>query len=115
MPVHMLAEEYKTASEAQAIKNWLNATVALRLDKANTGDDGGTTSIRATVFTGADDEGSPALIDSVRILGQLSGFAIGDVVIVHVVPYGQRGQVLAPPADKDKTAEALAARFADES
>lgn len=115
MAVHMLTTPYQSAGEAQALKNWLGQTVAIRLDKANTVDKDGrtvTSSIRGVVFTGADDDGAPVLIESARIIGQLAnGFEIGDTVIAHVVEYGKRGQVLAPPADKDKDAAVLSERF----
>jgi len=108
----MLTAEYQSATEAQAISNWLNQTVGIRLDKVNADDNGGTKSIAGTVFTAKDTEsGSPVKIESVRILGQLAGFNLGEVVIAHVVPHGKRGQVLAPPAVKDKDAATLDAAF----
>lgn len=113
----VLATEYQSASEAAHIKNWVGKTVALRLDKVNPDDNGGTRSISATVFTAEDTEtGQPVRLESARIIGQLSGWAeVGEVVIVHIVAYGRRGQVLAPPPAKDKDSDTLQAAFPDES
>ncbi len=113
----VLQAAYQSASEAAHVRNWLDQTVALRLDKVNTDKEGGTSSISATVFTAEDTEnGSPVRLESARIIGQLAGFAeVGEVVIVHIVGYGKRGQVLAPPAEKDKDAATLIAAFPDES
>lgn len=111
MTVHVLETEYQRAAEKAHIRNWLNQTVALRLDKVNTGDDGTTTSIAVTVLTADDTEtGSPARVESARMIGQIAatGAVVGDVLIVHVVPYGKRGQVFAPPANGDKAAKTLA-------
>lgn len=112
MTVHMLTQEYQTAGEKAAIKRWLNRTVALRIDQVNTKEQNGrqvATSLAVTVFTVTDtDTGEPARIESSRIIGQLAGYAQGDTVVVHVVPLGKRGQVLAPPAEGDKDAAALA-------
>jgi len=113
----VLTQAYQSASEAAHIRNWLDQTVALRLDKVNTTtDDKGkesTSSISATVFTAEDTEnGSPVRLESARIIGQLSGFAeVGETVIVSVVGYGKRGQVLAPPPEKDKAQPILEAAF----
>lgn len=113
----VLATEYQSASEAAHVKNWVGQTVALRLDKVNPDDNGGTRSISATVFTADDTENGAAVrLESARIIGQLSGWAeVGETVIVHIVAYGQRGQVLAPPPEKDKAVEVLQAAFPDES
>lgn len=110
MTVSVLAEPYQTAGEKSHIKNWLNMTIGVRIDKVNLNDDGATTSVAVTVFTADDLEtGEQARIESARILGQIAAAGVGekDVLIVHVVPLGKRGQVFAPPADNDKTAAAL--------
>lgn len=115
MAVHVLEQAYQSASERVAIKNWLGKTVAIRLDSVSTDSEGRATAVMGTVFTPADTEtGEAVKIDSVRIIGQLSNFETGDTVIVSVVPHGQRGQILAPPAEKDKDAEALQKAFAEQ-
>lgn len=112
MSVSVLTEEYQTATAKSHIKNWLNETVGLRIDKVNQNDEGDTTSIAVTVFTEDDtDDGEPARIESARMIGQIAtaGVEVGDILVVHVTPYGKRGQVLAPPADADKAAKTLTA------
>lgn len=110
MSVSVLAEPYQTAGEKSHIKNWLNMTVGVRIDKVNQNEEGDTTSVAVTVFTVDDTEnGESARIESARILGQIAaaGVAEKDVLIVAVVPLGKRGQVFAPPDGKDKAAKAL--------
>jgi hypothetical protein len=113
MAVHVLETGYQSAGEAAAIKNWLGQTIGLRLDKVTLDKAGAARSVKGTVFTANDlNGGSPVNVESARIISQLAGFDLGDVVIVHVVAYGKRGQVLAPPPDKDKDAALLAETFA---
>lgn len=112
--VKVLTQGYQAPSEAAHIRNWVDQTVAIRLDKVNTDKEGGTTSISGTLFTAEDTEsGASVRLESARIIGQLAGFAeVGEVVIVHIVAYGKRGQVLAPPPEGDKAQATLEKAFA---
>lgn len=110
MTVHTLAEAYQTPGEKSHIKNWVNKTVGLRIDAVNQDDEGNTNSVTVTVFTAeGGNTGESSRIESARIIGQIAsaGVAVGDVLIVTVVPYGKRGQVLAPPAPGDKDAKTI--------
>lgn len=109
MTVHVLDKAFQTATERSSIRNWEGKTIGLRIDKVNTNDEGAATSLNVSVFTTGVEGETPAdgRIEAKRIIGQLAGYETGDIVVVHVVPYGNRGQVLAPPAEGDKVAEAL--------